>query len=89
MTPNEPLLPVLSNGSSSGSGNFQGVLAAAPSNPQEGWTYINSGDDGYYIYYDGTWQLLHTLTPAQLSFLLLETGDILLKEDGDKVALED
>lgn len=67
---------------------FRGVSASEPSSPEEGWTYINSSDNGYYIYYGETWQLLHTLTPATLSFLLLETGDILLKEDGDKVALQ-
>ena len=67
---------------------FKGVLAAAPSSPEEGWTYVDSGDDGYYIYYGGSWQLLHTLTPAALSFLLLEDGFYLLKEDSDKLALE-
>jgi hypothetical protein len=87
MISNEPLFPVISNGTSSGSGNFQGVLAAAPSSPQEGWTYINSGDDGYYIFYCGTWQLLHTLVCSH-DFFLLETGDYLLKEDGDKIELE-
>lgn len=68
---------------------FQGVSASAPSSPQEGWTYINSGDNGYYIYYGGGWQLLHTLTPASLSFLLQEIGDFLLQEDGSsKIAQE-
>ena len=42
--------------------NFQGKLAAAPSDPQDGWMYINSGDNKLYIYYEGTWQSLHTLT---------------------------
>jgi hypothetical protein len=68
--------------------NFRGVSATAPSSPQEGWTYIDSDDNGYYIYYGESWQLLHTLTPAALNFLLLESGDILLKEDGDKLALQ-
>lgn len=71
------------------SGTFKGVLASAPSTPLEGWTYINSGDNGYYIYYGETWQLLHTLTPAALEFLLMETGEFLLLEDGtSKLALE-
>lgn len=62
---------------------FQGVLASAPSSPQEGWTYINSGDNGYYIYYAGSWQLLHTLTPAAASYRLLEDGSSFrLLEDG-------
>lgn len=68
---------------------FQGVSASAPSGPVEGWTYINSGDNGYYIYYGGTWQLLHTLTAAGLSFLLQENGDFILQEDGSsKIAQE-
>ena len=67
---------------------YQGVLASPPSGPIEGWTYINSGDNGYYIYYGGAWQLIATLTPAALNFLLLEDGTTLLKEDGFKLALE-
>lgn len=43
---------------------FKGVSSAAPSNPDEGDTYIDSDDDKLYIYYGGTWQELHTLTPA-------------------------
>jgi hypothetical protein len=39
---------------------FKGVLAAPPGSPVEGWTYINSVDSGYYIYYGGAWQLLTT-----------------------------
>ena len=63
--------------------NFKGVLASAPASPVEGWTYINSGDDGYYIYYDGSWQLLHTLTPGTASFYLMEDGTSkYLMEDG-------
>lgn len=87
MLPNEPLLPVISNATSSGSGNFQGVLATAPLNPQEGWTYINSGNNGYYIYFCGTWQLLATLVCAD-QFLLLEDGGFILLEDGGKIILE-
>jgi hypothetical protein len=73
---------------------FRGVSASAPTSPEEGWTYVNSGDNGYYIYYGGTWQLLHTLTPATLYELLLETGgtdSILLESDvggTDFLALE-
>lgn len=71
------------------SDDFKGLLASAPAGALEGWRYINSGDNGYYIYYGGTWQLLHTLTPAVLSFLLLEIGDYILLEDGtSKLALE-
>lgn len=68
---------------------FQGVSSSSPSSPQEGWTYINSGDNGYYIYYSGSWQLLHTLTAGALSLLLQEIGDYLLQEDGSsKIAQE-
>ena len=81
MIANEPLFPVISNGSSSGSGNFQGVLSVAPSNPSEGWTYINSVDLGYYIYFCGSWQLIVQLVCTE-EFLLLETGDFILYEDG-------
>lgn len=51
---------------------FRGVLASAPSTPEEGWTYINSSDYKYYIYYGGAWQELHTLTPATVYALELE-----------------
>lgn len=71
-----------------GSAYFRGVSASEPTSPVEGWTYINSGDDGYYIYYGGTWQLLHTLTGASDSFLLLEDGFIVLLETGDKLVLQ-
>ena len=67
---------------------FKGVLGAAPIGPSEGWSYVNSADNGYYMYYASTWQLLHTLIPSELFSLLLETGDALLKEDGDKLALQ-
>jgi len=69
--------------------DWRGVLADPPSSPREGWRYIDSDDDKLYIYYDGSWQELHQLTPAALSYLLLETGDTLLLETGDKLALED
>ena len=71
-------------------GQFHGLLASAPSGPAEGWTYINSGDDGYYIYYGGTWQLLHTLTPATPGgFILLEDGFFLLQEDDTSKVIQE
>lgn len=88
MISNEPLFPVITGEGSGGTGNFQGVLPVAPSNPEEGWTYINSSDNGYYIYYCGAWQLITTLVCVN-DLLLLETGDFILKEDGDKIFLED
>ncbi len=67
---------------------FKGTLAAAPASPEDGWLYINSGNDTYYIYYGGSWQALHVLVPAAASYLLMETGDFLLLESGDKLVLE-
>ena len=67
---------------------FKGLLGAEPTTATEGDTYVNVVDHNYYIYYGGTWQALHTLTPAALEFLELESGDILLLESGDKLALE-
>ena len=70
------------------SGNFQGIFASDPSSPEQGWTYINSINDTLYIYYETTWQALHVLTPAVLSYLLQENADFILCEDGTKLALE-
>lgn len=42
--------------------SFKGVLASAPADPSFGDTYIDSVDNGYYIFW-GTWQVLATLTP--------------------------
>lgn len=67
---------------------FRGVLSSAPSSPSEGWTYINSTNDGYYIYYGGTWQLLHTLTPGTASYILMENSDIFTFENNDRALLE-
>ena len=63
------------------------VLASAPTSPTEGSWYINSGDNKVYVYYGGTWQDLHALTPAAANYLLLESGDSLLLESGDKLIL--
>ena len=69
--------------------NWRGTSASAPtSDLTDGDMYLNTGDRGIYIYYDGDWYLLHMLPTLALSFLLLETGDFLLKEDGDKLALQ-
>lgn len=54
---------------------FRGVLAAAPSSPEDGWMYINSGDNSLYLYYGGTWNLLHALAaPIGGSYYELEDG---------------
>lgn len=47
---------------------------------------FNTSDNTIKIFYDEVWHTLHTLTlPVRL---LLETGDILLLEDGSEVLLE-
>lgn len=70
------------------SSHFRGVFASAPSYPQQGWTYVNSGDNTLYIYYGSSWQALHVLIPAALEYLLTEAGDFLLLENGDKFVKE-
>jgi hypothetical protein len=69
------------------SGNFLGLLGSEPLSTIEGKTYINLVDNGYYIYYGGTWQLLHTLTAAAATYLLLEDSSFILLEDGSKLIL--
>jgi hypothetical protein len=69
-------------------GNFKGVLSEAPDNPEEGWTYINSLNDGYFLYYDGAWQLLHYLTPSVKSYVLQEDNFHILTEDGYRIVLD-
>lgn len=64
-------------------GSFRGILGTAPSNPIEGWSYIDLSDNKYYIFYGGAWQVLITLTPPTDSFFLLENGFSLLEENGD------
>jgi hypothetical protein len=61
---------------------FKGVRAVAPAGPKEGWTYVNSGDDTYYIYYGGAWQALHVLTPAIVYALELEGSTDLVELEG-------
>jgi hypothetical protein len=54
---------------------------------KNGRLWLNTSDDTLYIYY-GTWQVVAILTPLVLSIFLLEDGDNLLQETGDKLALE-
>lgn len=47
--------------------DFYGAVPTGASNPasaSEGDLFINTTDDGYKVYYGGTWQTLHTLTPG-------------------------
>lgn len=72
------------------SDRFQGVLASAPSGAQEGWTYINSVDYGFYLYAGGIWWRWTTLTPTSSSDynILLEDGGSLLYENNDYAITE-
>jgi len=69
-------------------GYDMGLLASAPSNPLDGWTYINSADNTLYIYYGGTWQSLHVLTPATNVDITNEDGTTITNEDGTTVQRE-
>lgn len=42
-------------------GNFLGLLSSAPTGV-EGAFYLNTSDHKLYIYYSGTWQVLHELS---------------------------
>lgn len=63
------------------------VVGSEPASAKEGSLIIDTSDDGMKVYYGGSWQLLHTLVAATPSFLLLETGDFILLEDGFKLQL--
>jgi len=45
-----------------GSTTWQGILATAPSSPQEGWMYLNSTDDTIYVYYANDWWVVSVMT---------------------------
>lgn len=64
--------------------------AVDPTTPEEGQLFINTTDNGYKVYYGGSWQTLHTLTTASPSYLLQEDGSsFVLQEDGvSKVVLQ-
>lgn len=47
--------------------DFYGAVPTGSSDPasaSEGDLFINTADNGYKVYYGGTWQTLHTLTPS-------------------------
>lgn len=62
---------------------FRGVLASDPSNPKQGWWYINSGDHKQYIYYGNTWQVLATLSPAVQENIIFDGENVTF--DGEQV----
>ena len=63
------------------------TVSADPASAAEGSLILNTSDDKIKIYYAGSWQTLHTLTPAADYFLKLESGDFFLLENGDKLIL--
>lgn len=68
-----------------GGGEFLGVFSSAPSASTDGTTYINSITNGYYVAYQGLWNLIITL--ATNRFLLLNTGGYLLLNTGGRLKL--
>lgn len=52
----------------------------------EGKLTINSSTNEMKVYYSGQWIVLHTLNVIN-SLMLMETGDFLLLETGDKIIL--
>jgi len=69
--------------------HFLGAFSSAP-DAIDGDLYINTSDNGYYIYGGGIWWLIATLTPSgTITYrVLLETGDNLLLENGDYMRTE-
>ena len=68
--------------------HWRGVSATEPDGV-EGDYYINSVDNGYYIYYNGGWSLVATtIPPVTTTGILLESGDYLLLETGDIILKE-
>lgn len=64
------------------------VVSSDPATGADGQMIINNTDDTVKLWYAGSWQTLHTLTPAAASYLLQEIGDFLLQESGDKFIQE-
>lgn len=55
----------------------------------DGEIIIDSSTNEFKIWYNEVWNVLGiTITPGALNDLLLETGDGLLKEDGDRLSLQ-
>lgn len=71
------------NGNVASSSSIVTTGASEPSSPVEGQLFINTTDNGYKVYYGGTWQTLHTLTAGTSSYWLQEDGtSFFLQEDG-------
>lgn len=65
-------------------------VTSDPASAKEGSLIVNTSTNEMKIYYSGSWQVLHTLTAAALSFFLQEDGSsFFLQEDGtSKLALQ-
>lgn len=72
---------------SSGDASVIPIYPIAPSSPVEGQEYINSSDNGWYVYYGGTWNLVFTFGAPVSSYILFENSDRMLMENGDLAVL--
>ena len=61
-------------------------VTSDPATAKDGATILNTADSTIKVFYDGTWYTLHTLSIPDnillegLDFVLLESGDKVLKE---------
>jgi len=69
--------------------NEKVVLPSYTSNPEgqeEGTMILNTSTHTVNIYYSGSWEILHTTSVVE-EYLLLEGGDFVLQETGDKIII--
>ena len=76
------ILPYASKGKS----NFRRV-GSDPASGANGETILNTVTNQIKVWYDGGWEILHTLT-VTLNYLLQEDGAKLFQEDGSGILLE-
>ena len=69
---------------------FRGAAASAPSDPKDGWTYINDSDNYLYMYAGGQWWQIYAVTPtgAVTYRVLMENSDNFALESGDIMRTE-
>jgi hypothetical protein len=63
-------------------------LGSAPATGVDGQMYLNTSDSKIYIYFAGTWYVLHELITS-FDALLCETGDFLVQEGVGSLVLLD
>lgn len=66
--------------------NHVKFVSSDPASANEGDWILNTTNHTIKIYYSGAWRTLHTISIEDY-YLLLETGDFLLQENGDKIIL--